>query len=403
MKVPQGGTQYGKLGDPHPRGVLTLIAILCVIGFFGSGAGKSDPAAMDSYTGWRKATGGQRGSCGPFSIQWLSMRNHAEGFSDTRKGTSGGRSPSLGRKKCKRKLQIDSFLGGEKVSLKRPAGEKNPKCNVRVAKDGSTNMPAPGGGEVRGSNKTAARIAFSISAVRRVNIEDGWILYNEVIVPLAVKAGAMSLVLDAGGTAEHPLYFGNLEWQGISKFHRTPNGADPRECLRKIHNMARGITLEQGVLSAGRSHLGRAGGDVRLRKNRKWKFFDTRGGVELLDFRETFRSPLTPTGHVDVRGEGALADGQYKGNWQLHGTGDIHLNLRHFPRPRGSQSRGSYNIDNYGLVVPDFLAEIFGGTVTGKVTLAFSLEFSSVQTLISRTYDLRGYFPAIEHPGFSDR
>ena len=48
---------------------------------------------------------------------------------------------------------------------------------------------------------------------------------------------------------------------------------------------------------------------------------------------------------------------------------DVHLNYTVF-HAEGLASRGSYSINNDGLVVPDFLAEGFGGSVRGKVACA---------------------------------
>jgi hypothetical protein len=233
-------------------------------------------------------------------------------------------------------LQIDSFWG-RKASL----GElliRKPLLHIRVAKDGSTNVPAPG--QVRGSQKPWRESVFDLR-VRRVNIENGWLQYNEVKAPLAIEGGALQFAMDAGGTREHPLYLGNLEWQGI-RFTAQRMAPVPANLSAKFTLWREGFTLEQGVLSAGRSHLD-AQAEMSDFTKPRWSF-RYRGWVELLDLRETFRSPLTPTGHVDVRGEGTLADGEYKGTGSYAGR-DIHLNYDIF-HAAGLTSRGSYSINN---------------------------------------------------------
>jgi translocation and assembly module TamB len=56
-------------------------------------------------------------------------------------------------------------------------------------------------------------------------------------------------------------------------------------------------------------------------------------------------------------------------------------------------------MDNNGLVVPDFLALAFGGTVKGRVTMRFAgLKFRA-DTHVQDVH-LAGVLPAIEHPGF---
>ena len=370
----------------HTPWVLTLIAILCVIGFFGSGAGNP---ILQRWIVHRleKATGG-RVELRAISIQWLSKRTTLKGLV-IHGSEPAGTQPLFMAEEVQAELQIDSFWG-RKVSLS-DLRVKKPEVHVREAKNGSTNMPAPR--EVPGSNKPLRETLFDLR-VRRINIEDGWILYNEVLMPLAVEGGAMSLGLDAGGTAEHPLYFGNLEWQGI-KFTAHRLVPVPANLSAKFTIWREGFTLEQGMLSAGRSHLD-AQAEMSDFSKPRWSF-RYRGWVELLDFRETFRSPLTPTGHVDVRGEGTFADGQYKGNGSYAGR-DIHLTYDIF-HAAGLTSRGSYSINNDGLVVPDFLAEVFGGTVKGKVTLRFAGVQFRADTHIQNVR-LAGVFSAIEHPGF---
>jgi translocation and assembly module TamB len=370
----------------HTPWVLTVIGILCVIGFFGSGAGNP---ILQRWIVHRleKATGG-RVELQSISIQWLSLRASLKGL--VIHGLEpAGTTPLFSAQWIRAKLQIDSFWG-RKVSLGDLQIEK-PDVHIRVAKDGSTNLPVlPRGG---GSNKPLRESLFDLR-VRRVNIEGGWLLYNELKLPLALEGGEMSLVLDAGGTPEHPLYLGNLEWQGI-RFTAQRMVPVPANLSAKFTLWREGFTLEQGVLSAGRSHVD-AQAEMSDFAKPKWSF-RYRGWLELLDLRETFRSPLTPTGHVDVRGEGSFADGVYKGSGSYAGR-DIHLSYDIF-HAAGLTSRGSYKIDNDGVVVPDFLAEAFGGTVKGRVAMRFEGVQFRADTHI-QDVRLAQLFPAIEHPGF---
>ncbi len=370
----------------HTPWVLTVIGILCVIGFFVSGAGNP---ILQRWIVHRleKATGG-RVELRSISIQWLSMRTTLRGLV-IHGHEPAGTQPFFSAKEVQAEFQIDSFWG-RKVSLS-DLMMKEPEVHIRVARDGSSNVPTPQGGT--GASKPVRESLFDLR-VRRVNIENGWVLYNEVKVPLALEGGEMSLALDAGGTLEHPLYLGNLEWQGI-RFTAQRMVPVPANLSAKFTLWREGFTLEQGVLSAGRSHLD-AQAEMSDFTKPKWTF-RYRGWVELLDLRETFRSPLTPTGHVDVRGEGKFADGQYNGTGSYAGR-DIHLNYDIF-HAAGLTSRGSYNINNDGLLVPDFLVEVFGGTVKGKVTLRFAGVQFRADTHIQDVH-LAGVFSAIEHPGF---
>jgi translocation and assembly module TamB len=371
----------------HTPWVLTVIAILSLIGFFGSGAGNPIIRRWIVH-GLENATGG-RVELQSISIQWLALRTTLKGLV-IHGSEPAGTLPFFSAAEVRAGLRIDSFWG-RRVSL----GElfiKDPEVHIRVEKDGSTNAPAPAYG--RGGLRKPLRESLLELRVHRVQIENGWILYNEVKVPLAVQGGDVTFALVAGGTFEHPLYFGNLEWQAI-RFTAPKMAPVPANLSAKFTVWREGFTLDQGVLSAGHSHLD-AQAEMSSFTNPKWKF-RYRGWVELQDIRETMRAPMTPTGHVDVRGEGTYADGQYKGTGSYAGR-DIHLSYTVF-HAAGLTSRGSYSINNEGLIVPDFLAEGLGGSVKGRVTLRFAGVQFRADTHI-QDMRLAEVFPAIEHPDF---
>ena len=342
----------------HTPWVLTVIGILCVIGFFASGAGNP---ILQRWIVHRleKATGG-RVELRSISIQWLSMRATLKGLVIHGREQAGTQA-LFSVKEVEAELQVDSFWG-RKVSLS-DLVLKEPEVHIHVAKDGSTNVPTLP--RASGSKKSLQESLFDLR-VRRVNIENGWLLYNEVKVPLAVEGGEMSLTLDAGGTAERPLYLGNLEWQRI---RLTAQGMAPvpANLSAKFTLWRDGFTLEQGILSAGRSHLD-AQAEMSDFTKPKWSF-RYRGWVELLDFRETFRAPDVPTGHVDVRGEGTFANGIYKGTGSYAGR-DIHLSYDIF-HAAGLTSRASYTINNDGLVAPGFRRGRIRRKREGKSNSAF--------------------------------
>ncbi len=370
----------------HTPWVLTVIAILCVIGFFGSGSG--NPILRRWIVHRLEKAVGAHVDLDSISIQWLSLRATLKGLVIHGREPLGTK-PLLSAEEVQAELKVDSFWG-RKVSLS-DLVVKRPEVHIRVGKDGSTNMPTPPG--TTGSKKPLRESLLDLR-IRKLQIENGLLFYNEAKAPLAVQGGDMQFAINAGGTAEHPLYLGNLEWQAI-RFTAPKTAPLPANLSAKFTLWREGFTLDQGVLSVGHSHID-AQAEMSDFANPKWSF-RYRGWVELLDIRETFRSPATPTGHVDVRGEGTLADGQYKGAGSYAGR-DIHLTYDIF-HAAGLTSRGSYNINNDGLVVPDFLAEAFGGSVKGKVTLRFAGVQFRADTHIQDMH-LAGVFPAIEHPGF---
>jgi translocation and assembly module TamB len=370
----------------HTPWVLTVIAIFSLIGFFGSGSGNPILRRWMVH-GLEKATGG-RVELRTISIQWLSLRTTLKGLV-IHGSEPAGTKPFFSASEVQAALQIDSFWG-RKVSLS-DLLIKDPEVHIRVGKDGSTNVPAPG--RTSGSKKPMRESFFDLR-VRQVKIENGWVLYNEVKMPLTVEGGDMRLALNGGGTPENPLYLGNLEWQAV-RFKAMKMAPLTASLSAKFTISRGGFTLEQGVLSAGRSRID-AQAEMSDFTKPKWSF-RYRGWVELQDIRDTMRSPETPTGHVDVRGEGTFANGQYKGTGSYAGR-DIFLNYTIF-HAAGLTSRGSYNINNDGLVIPDFLAEGFGGSVKGKVTLRFAEVQFRADTHIQDMH-LARVFPAIEHPGF---
>jgi translocation and assembly module TamB len=370
----------------HTPWVLAVIAILSVITFFGSGAG--NPLLSRLLTHRLESITGGKVELRALSVQWFAMRATLKGLVIHGKEPKGA-DALFSLEEVQAGLRIDSFWG-RKVSLSELLIQK-PHVHVRVEKDGTTNVPVPP--HSASSNRPVRDILFELH-IQRLVLEDGWILYNDVVTPLAVKGGELQLALTAGGTRDHPLYLGNLDWHSV-EFTSKRYAPLPISLSAKFTLWRDGFTLEQGVLSAGRSHLD-AQADMSNFVKPQWSF-RYRGWVDLLDFRETLREPLVPTGRVDLHGEGQFADGRFKGNGSYSGQ-NIALPYDDF-HASGLTSRGSYRIDNHGLEVPDFFAGAFGGSVTGRVALRFDgLQFRA-DTHVQNAR-LSGVLPAIEHRGF---
>lgn len=371
----------------HTPWVLTVLAILCVIGFFGSGAG--NPILRRWIIGGLENATGGRVEIDSISIRWLALRVSINGLVIHGSEPAGSK-PLFSATEAQAGLRIDS-LWGRKVSL----GDlflKNPEVHIRVARDGSSNVPSPK--RAAFASKKPLHESLLGMHIGRVQLENGSVFYNETKVPLVVQGGDLQFGLDAGGTADHPLYLGSVEWQSI-RFIAGKMVPISANLSAKFTVWRDGFTLEQGILSAEKSHL-----DVQAEMadftKPHWTF-RYRGWLELQDIRDTFRSPMTPTGHVDLRGEGTYADGQYHGTGSYAGR-DIHLTYTVF-HAAGLTSRGSYTIDNNTLVVPDFLAEACGGSVKGKVTMQFAGAKFHADTHL-QNLRLSEVLPAIEHPGF---
>ena len=370
----------------HTPWVLAVIGILSVIAFFGSGAGNPLLSRLLIHR-LESATGGKV-ELRSLSVQWLAMRATLKGLVIHGKEPKGAE-PLFFAEQVQAGVRIDSFWG-RRFSLDEVLIQK-PYVRIRVEKDGTSNVPVPP--HPASPNRPMRDTLFELH-ILRLAIEDGWIQYNDVLTPLSVKGGELQLALTAGGTREHPFYLGNVEWHAM-QFTSKRYVPLPVSLTAKFTLWREGFTLEQGVLNVGRSHLD-AQAEMNSFVKPQWSF-RYRGWVELLDFRETLREPMVPTGRVDVRGEGQLAAGEYKGSGS-YSTQNIALPYNVF-HAAGLTSHGSYRIDNRGLEVPDFFAGAFGGRVTGRVALRFDgLQFR-VDTHV-QDVRLAGVLPAIEHRGF---
>src|SRR5882762_4085556 len=365
-------------------GVKITLILLAVIIYFGSGAGNP---LIRRFVNRRinSMTGGQT-ELGGLSIQWLSLRLSIKGL--VIHGTEPpGTEPLFSAEELRAGLRIDS-VWGRKISLTEIAVQK-PHLHIRVDKKGVTNVPAV----PRSSTKPLRETLFELR-VRHFELSDGWILYNDVKRPLALEGSDLQLALDAGGSLEQPLYAGTLDWKNV-KFTDGRFLPLPLSASTKFTVWHQGFTIEQGQFAIGTSRF-----DLQAEmsdfQQPQWKY-RYRAWVNLVDFRKTLRAPLTPTGKVDLRGEGGYINGELKGTGNYSGS-DILLTYDIFHQG-GLRSTGSYRLDKNGLDIPDFAAFVFSGSVKGRVTMKLpSLEFRA-QTHIDGVR-IAQLFPAIDHRGF---
>jgi translocation and assembly module TamB len=364
--------------------VFLVVAVLAI--FFASGPGDRLLKRL-LVSGIEKRTGG-RVELQTLTVHWLSLRATLKGLV-IHGSEPQGTEPFLAVDEIQAGLRIDSFWG-RKVSLN-DLFVKGPQIHVRVEKDGSKNIPVPAHPAAAG--KPLHEMLLDLH-VRKVQIEDGWILYNDVKAPLALEGDDLRCTVDAGGTREHPLYLGKLDWQAV-QFTARRYWPIPANLSAKFTAWREGFALEQVTLGVGHSHLD-ATAEVSGFTAPQWSF-RYRGWVDLADLRDNLREPKAPSGRVDLRGEGKLAAGQIQVNGSYAGQ-EIRLIFQDF-HAGGLTSRGSYKIDNTGLEVPDFFASNAGGRVTGRVTLRFSGVQFRADTHI-QDIRLATLLPEIDHRGF---
>jgi len=374
----------------HVAWVLGAKIVLIIAGlmiFFGSGAG--NPLLQRLLVSRLELFTGGKVELRSLSIQWLAMRANIKGLVIHGREPAGVE-PLFTAEDVEAGLRIDS-LWGRRVALSELV-IKQPHVHILVEKSGATNLPKPPQSSAS-SNKSVRDKLFELH-IRRLLLEDGWILYNDVKNPFTAHGGDLQFTLDAGGRPDRPLYLGNLEWSS-AQFTSKRYVPVPVGVSAKFTVWRDGFALEQGVFTAGHSHLD-AQAEMNGFANPHWTF-RYRGWVELLDFRETLRDPMIPTGRVDLRGEGQMGGGQLQGSGS-YSTENIALPYQDF-HAKGLTSRGSYRIDNRGVEIPDFSARALSGSVTGRVTMLFDgLQFRA-QTHV-QDVRLSEALPDIEHRGF---
>lgn len=364
---------------------VTLILIALVV-FFGSGAG--NPLIRRYVVRKLHSMTGGQAEIRNLSIQWTSMRASLKGVV-IHGNEPADTEPLFSAEEIQAGLRIDS-IWGRKVSLT-DLLIREPHVHIRVEKSGLTNVPAPP--RTRTSTKPLTETLFDLR-VRRFALSNGWILYNDVQRPLALEGNDLQLALAAGGSIENPLYAGQLDWKNIrfttSRFLPLPISASTKFTVWRG-----GFTIEQGQF-----HMGTSNVDLQAEmsdfRQPQWKY-RYRAWVNLVDFRKTLRSPLTPTGRVDLRGEGALINGELTGAGNYSGS-DILLTYDIFHQG-GLRSTGSYRFDKNALDIPDFAAYAFSGNVKGHVTAKLpSLDFRA-QTRVEGMR-IAQILPAVDHEGF---
>ena len=321
------------------------------------------------------------------SVGWFSLTATVNGL--VIHGTEpASTDPLFSAEQARIGLRIDSFWG-RRVSLN-DLLLVQPRLHLRVEKNGSNNLPVL---RQNGSKQPLQQTLLALH-IRHIEIKDGWFLYNNLRSLVATEGGDLRLNVTVGGAPDHPLYLGSLDWDSIQLARRRDLPL-PANLSAKFSASRDAFTLEQAVVDVGRSHL-----DLQA----ETKNFETpdwtyryRGWLDLLDIREAFRTPEVPLGRIDLRGDGTLASGQFKGKGEF-AADNIVLGFEDF-HSANLISRSHYLLEQDGVLLPDFAAYGLGGSVKGPITMKYAgLKFRAVTKV--QGIRLSGVAPAIDHTGF---
>ncbi|HXH67360.1 MAG TPA: hypothetical protein VNI81_09170, partial [Candidatus Limnocylindrales bacterium] len=366
-------------------GAWTLLGVAIAVIAFGSGL--LNPVLRHLLVNRLEKLTASRVEVRTVSVGWFTLTATANGLVIHGKEPAGTE-PLFSTEQAKIGLRIDSFWG-RRVSLN-DLVLVQPRVHLRVEKDGSNNLP-----ELKKSaSKQPLQQTLLDLHVRHVEIKDGWFLYNSLRSLVAMEGGDLRLNVSLGGTPEHPLYLGNLDWDSI-QLARRRDVPMPANLSAKFSASRDAFTVEQAVVDVGRSHVDLQA-ETKNFESPNWSY-RYRAWLDLLDIREAFRTPEVPLGRIDLRGEGTLASGVFAGKGEF-AADNIVLSFEDF-HSANLISRSSYVLEPDGVVLPDFGAYALGGSVKGRITMKYDgLKFRG-ETKV-QGIRLGAVTPAIDHPGF---
>lgn len=321
-------------------------------------------------------------------VGWFSLTANVNGLVMHGKEPEGSE-PLFSVEQARIGLRIDSFWG-RRVGLN-DLVLQSPHVHVRIEKNGTSNLPNL---PHSASTQTPLQQRLLDVRVHHLEIRDGWLLYNDIRSLVAIEGGDLHFNLDLGGTRDHPLYLGKLDWDSV-ELAKSRNLPVPANVSAKFTLTNDAFRVEQATVDVGRSHA-----DLQLETKNlvspDWTY-RYRAWVDLLDMREAFRTPEVPLGRVDVRGEGAVKDGQFSGTGNFAGD-NITLSFAEF-HSANLKSRSSYILEPKQVVLPDFAAFALGGSVKGRITMRYEGLLFRGETKIENIR-LAQVTPAIDHAGF---
>jgi translocation and assembly module TamB len=267
----------------------------------------------------------------------------------------------------------------------------HPAVHIRVEENGRTNLPHP---RTAPSGKPLHQRLFEMT-IRRLRLEDGYVLFNDVRVPLAAEGDHFDFAMDyyaPVGAAD--FYQGDLSWKHMELAARRYLPF-PSDIAAKFTLTRAGFSLDSLAWKLPHSEI-EARAQLASWTRPAWSFhYRLRMGLD--DLRTILRKPHTPSGEVESTAEGSYSPGRWTllGHYRAVG---ISTPYRWFHSP-GMQSRGTLELTGDELTVPDFQAWLLGGEVDGRVRFDLhTLDFQTETT--ARGMNLSRIFAAVDNSDF---
>lgn len=365
----------------------TWTVLLMALAVIAVGSGLANPLLRRILVDRLEGLTGARVEIRTVSVGWFSLNATINGLVIHGKEPADTE-PLFSVEQARVGLRVDSFWG-RRVGLNDLILDQ-PRVHLRVEKNGGNNLPT-----LKSTPSTGPLQQQLLDLrVHRLEIKNGSLLYNNVKSLVAVDGNEFALRIDLGGTAESPVYIGSLDWQAI-ELARRRDVPVPANVSARFSLASDGFAVEQAIVDVGRSHFDLQAQTKDL-ASPQWTY-KYRGWLDLLDIRETFRTPEVPLGRIDLRGDGRVDGDGIRGKGSFAGD-NITLAFLDF-HSANLTSRSSYTLDPKGVVLPDFAAYALGGSVKGRITMMFEGLRFRAQTRLENIR-LASVAPAVDHPGF---
>ena len=273
----------------------------------------------------------------------------------------------------------------------------HPSLNVRVLRDGKSNVPHPSAPVGRSGSLPRELFALEIG---RLQVNDGDLRWNDARTPLALDAENFRFLMllqpgvTAYGMAGIPAYHGELSAKKVrlqaGRSIPFPSDLDARFSLSPD-----GFSLDDLSWRLPHTELrGRASLSSFVRP--AWTF-SYQLKLDFRDVRDLLRVPAMPDGRAQAGGEGRWENGVLSGRGEFSAS-EIALPYLWF-HASGFSSRGRYELLRDRMLVPDFHVDGLGGSLDGRLEMLYhGLRFRLESDV--RQMSLAAILAALHHPGF---